>query len=188
MQITRTKKALVAVIALVLVGIFVAVAAVYLPSAENSSAFKDNTVADSGSGADAVSTVSASSTAPSEDGTVPDGYQPSGTSISDISAARGDLDGEFYLTDNITIDSLDTSGNTFSGTLDGNGKTITINMQLQAEDLLPEVCFQSFRVPLKTLKLQFNCSVLIQEVQDRGMSVLSRVCLTAERWITLKSL
>lgn len=127
MQITRTKKALVALIALVLVGIFVAVAAVYLPSADNSSAFKDNTVADTGSGADTVSTVSASATAPSEDGTVPEGYQPSGTGISDISAARGDLDGEFYLTDNITIDSLDTSGNTFSGTLDGNGKTITIN-------------------------------------------------------------
>ena len=132
MQITRTKKALVAVIALVLVGIFVAVAAVYLPGAENSSAFKDNTVADSGSGADTVSTVSASSTAPSEDGTVPDGYQPSGTGISDIATARGDLDGEYYLTQNITITSLavanDSDGeNVFTGVFDGNGHTITID-------------------------------------------------------------
>ena len=127
MQITRTKKALAAVIALVLIGVFAAVAAVCLPGSGSSLPFKDNTVADSGSGADAVSTVSASSTAPFEDGTVPGGYQPDGTGIADISTARGDLDGEFYLTDNITIDSLDTSGNTFSGTLDGNGKTITIN-------------------------------------------------------------
>ena len=138
MQITRTKKALVAVIALVLVGIFVAVAAVYLPSAENSSAFKDNTVADSGSGADAVSTVSASSTAPSEDGTVPDGYQPSGTGISDIATARGDLDGEYYLTQDITITSLAVADNAddvnvFTGVFDGNGKTITIDATSSAD-------------------------------------------------------
>lgn len=137
MQITRTKKALVAVIALVLVGIFVAVAAVYLPSAENSSAFKDNTVADSGSGADTVSTVSASSTAPSEDGTVPEGYQTTCTDeITSIEDIRG-TSGSYYLTGNIDVLSLDTSGKTFSGTLDGNGKTITIRATaLNQEDVL----------------------------------------------------
>ena len=126
MQITRTKKALAAVVALVLIGIFVAVAAVYLPSAENSSAFKDNTVADSGSGEGALSTVSANSTAPLQDGKVPDGYQTTCTDeITSIENIRG-ASGSYYLTGNIDVLSLDTSGKTFSGTLDGNGKTITI--------------------------------------------------------------
>lgn len=125
MQITRTKKALIAVIALVLVGIFVAVAAVYLPGAENSQPFKDNTVADTGSGESTLATASASASAPSEDGTVPDGYTASGTGTTDISAIRNNPGGNYQLTGNMTVDSIDTS-TVFTGTLDGCGNTIEI--------------------------------------------------------------
>lgn len=170
MQITRTKKALIAVIALVLVGIFVAVAAVYLPGAENSSAFKDNTVADSGSGADTVSTVSASATAPSEDGTVPDGYQPSGTGISDIATARGDLDGNYHLTDNIRIESLATvnnsDGDAFTGTFDGNGKTITISAASDASFASGNIG-GLFGVLQGTVK---NCIIVVENFQAKFAS------------------
>lgn len=169
MQITRTKKALVAVIALVLVGIFVAVAAVYLPSAENSSALKDNTVADSGSGADTVSTVSASSTAPSEDGTVPDGYQPSGTGISDIATARGDLDGEYYLTQDITITSLAVVDNAddvnvFTGVFDGNGHTITIDAVSYPEGVANGSKGGLFAILQGTVK---NCIIEVNNFQAK---------------------
>ena len=169
MQITRTKKALIAVIALVLVGIFVAVAAVYLPSAENSSAFKDNTVADSGSGADTVSTVSASSAAPSEDGTVPDGYQPSGTGISDIATARGDLDGEYYLTQDITITSLAVADNAddvnvFTGVFDGNGHTITIDAVSYPEGVANGSKGGLFAILQGTVK---NCIIEVNNFQAK---------------------
>lgn len=169
MQITRTKKALVALIALVLVGIFVAVAAVYLPSADNSSAFKDNTVADSGSGADTVSTVSASATAPSEDGTVPEGYQPSGTGISDIATARGDLDGEYYLTQDITITSLAVADNAddvnvFTGVFDGNGHTITIDAVSYPEGVANGSKGGLFAILQGTVK---NCIIEVNNFQAK---------------------
>lgn len=169
MQITRTKKALVALIALVLVGIFVAVAAVYLPSADNSSAFKDNTVADTGSGADTVSTVSASATAPSEDGTVPEGYQPSGTGISDIATARGDLDGEYYLTQDITITSLAVADNAddvnvFTGVFDGNGHTITIDAVSYPEGVANGSKGGLFAILQGTVK---NCIIEVNNFQAK---------------------
>lgn len=169
MQITRTKKALVALIALVLVGIFVAVAAVYLPSAENSSAFKDNTVADSGSGADTVSTVSASSTAPLQDGKVSEGYQPSGTGISDIATARGDLDGEYYLTQDITITSLAVADNAddvnvFTGVFDGNGHTITIDAVSYPEGVANGSKGGLFAILQGTVK---NCVIVVENFQAK---------------------
>ena len=70
--------------------------------------------------------------APAEDGTVAEGYQPSatGTGISSMDPTRSDTDGDFYLTQDITITSLHSDGKwgqEFSGTFDGNGHTITIN-------------------------------------------------------------
>ena len=132
MHITKTKKALIAVTALVLVGLIVAVAAICLPGAGSTLPTMDNTVADSGSGADTVSTVSASATAPLEDGKVADQQTsvPEGWtgvySDTDWSTVRGQS-GNFILMENITLSSLDTSGGTFSGTFDGNGYTITID-------------------------------------------------------------
>ena len=70
--------------------------------------------------------------APAEDGTVASGYQPSsGTGISDGSTAgsaiqtiRNSKSGTYYLTNDIVVNSL--TDCEFSGTLDGNGKTIYI--------------------------------------------------------------
>lgn len=69
--------------------------------------------------------------APAEDGTVASGYQPSGTEISDGSTAgsaiqtiRNSGNGTYHLTDNIVVNSL--TDCVFSGTLDGNGKTVYI--------------------------------------------------------------
>lgn len=77
--------------------------------------------------------------APAEDGTVAKGYQPSGTGISDISTARNNLSGNYFLTENITVTSLAHAGNdsdnTFTGTLDGNGKTIKINAATNTSSL-----------------------------------------------------
>ena len=70
--------------------------------------------------------------APAEDGTVAEGYQPSGTGISSMDPTRSDTDGDFYLTQDIEITSLhsdDNWGQAFSGTLDGAGHTITINAE-----------------------------------------------------------
>lgn len=72
--------------------------------------------------------------APAEDGTVAGGYQPSstGTGISDISTARNNPSGNYYLTQDITITSLhsdDKWDQAFSGTLDGAGHTITIDAE-----------------------------------------------------------
>ena len=72
------------------------------------------------------------------DGEVASGYTPSGTGISDISAARGNLSGTYYLTDNITITTLAVADNSdgvniFTGTFDGNGKTITIKAAPEAQ-------------------------------------------------------
>ena len=72
--------------------------------------------------------------APAEDGTVAEGYQPSSTStgISDISTARNNPNGNYHLTQDITITSLHSDDNwhqAFSGTLDGAGHTITINAE-----------------------------------------------------------
>lgn len=169
MQITRTKKALVALIALVLVGVTVALAAVCLPGAENTLPIKDNTVADTGSGADTVSTVSASSTAPLEDGTVPSGYQPSGTGISDIATARGDLDGEYYLTQDITITSLAVADNAddvnvFTGVFDGNGHTITIDAVSYPEGVANGSKGGLFAILQGTVK---NCIIEVNNFQAK---------------------
>ena len=80
--------------------------------------------------------------APAEDGTVAEGYQPSGTPISDngtpnsaITTIRSNLKSNtsYYLTDNITVTSFHTptdwsDKDTFGkATLDGAGHTITID-------------------------------------------------------------
>ena len=70
--------------------------------------------------------------APAEDGTVAGGYQPSGKGISEgadtpnsaITTIRNSGNGSYYLTSNIVVNSL--TDCEFSGTLDGNGKTIYI--------------------------------------------------------------
>ena len=68
--------------------------------------------------------------APAEDGTVASGYQPSGTGISDetdgsaIQTIRNSKNGTYHLTKDIVVNSL--TDCTFSGILDGNGKTISI--------------------------------------------------------------
>lgn len=71
--------------------------------------------------------------APAEDGTVAGGYQPSSTStgISDngtdnsaITTIRNSKSGSYHLTTDIVVNSL--TDCEFSGTLDGNGKTIYI--------------------------------------------------------------
>ena len=70
--------------------------------------------------------------APAEDGTVAEGYQPSGTiEISDngtdnsaITTIRNSGNGSYHLTSDIVVNSL--TDCTFTGTLDGNGKTIYI--------------------------------------------------------------
>ena len=125
MQITRTKKALAAVVALVLIGIFAALTAVCLPGDKSALPSMDNTVADTGSGEGVLSTATASATAPSEDGKVPDGYTASGTGTTDISTIRKNPGGNYQLTGKMTVDSIDTS-TVFTGTLDGCGNTIEI--------------------------------------------------------------
>lgn len=68
--------------------------------------------------------------APAEDGTVAGGYQPSGTAISDetdgsaIQTIRNSKNGTYHLTKDIVVNSL--TDCEFSGTLDGNGKTVYI--------------------------------------------------------------
>ena len=68
--------------------------------------------------------------APAEDGTVASGYQPSGTAISDetdgsaIQTIRNSKNGTYHLTKDIVVNSL--TDCEFSGTLDGNGKTVYI--------------------------------------------------------------
>lgn len=166
MQITRTKKALAAVVALVLIGIFVALAAVCLPGDESVLPSMDNTVADTGSGEGVLSTATASATAPSEDGKVPDGYQPSGTGITDIATARGDLDGEYYLTQDITINSLAVATgdetNIFTGVFDGNGKTITIDV---TQERYTDGNFGGlFAILQGTVK---NCVIVVENFQIR---------------------
>lgn len=171
MRITRTKKALIAVIALVLVGIFVAVAALYLPGAGDSQLFKDNTVADSGSADNSVFAATASSDAPLEDGEVPDGYVPEGTGISDIAVARGDLDGTYHLTQNITINSLAVANNAddvnvFTGVFDGNGKTITIDATSSA-DISNGSKGGLFAILQGTVK---NCVIVVENFQAKFSS------------------
>lgn len=72
-----------------------------------------------------------SETEPLEDGQVAAGYQPSGTGISDIAAARNAPSGNYYLTQDITVTSLDVTNysHAFSGTLDGNGHTVYIDAE-----------------------------------------------------------
>ena len=53
---------------------------------------------------------------------------PEGTGINDLSALNGSS-GTFYLTENITVSESVAS---FSGTLDGNGKTITTSVPVFA--------------------------------------------------------
>ena len=107
--------------------------------------------------------------APAEDGTVADGYQPSGTGISDISTARNNLSGNYYLTDNITVTSLAHAGNdsdnTFTGTLDGNGKTITINAATNTSSL-PTNGSQGglFAILGGTVK---NCVIVVKNFQAK---------------------
>ena len=72
------------------------------------------------------------------DGEVASGYSPSGTGISNIDTARSNLKGTYYLTQNITITTLAVADNSdgvniFSGTFDGNGKTITIKAAPEAQ-------------------------------------------------------
>ena len=70
--------------------------------------------------------------APAEDGTVASGYQPSGKEISEgvdtpnsaITTIRNSGNGSYHLTTDIVVNSL--TDCTFTGTLDGNGKTIYI--------------------------------------------------------------
>lgn len=166
MQITRTKKALAAVVALVLIGIFAALTAVCLPGDKSALPSMDNTVADTGSGEGALSTVSASAIAPSEDGTVPDGYQPSGTGITDIATARGDLDGEYYLTQNIEINTLAVATgdetNIFTGVFDGNGKKIIIDVT--QEDYSDGNFGGLFAILQGTVK---NCIIEVENFQIR---------------------
>lgn len=133
MQTTRMKKAWIAVVALVLVGIVVAVAAVYLPVAGSTLPSMDDTAAVGGSGAGALSTaVSASTSAPTADGSgdklteVPDDTWTPVYKDTDWSAVRGQS-GNFILMENITLSSIDTSGETFSGVFDGNGYEIEIS-------------------------------------------------------------
>lgn len=141
MQITRTKKVLIVVIAFVLIGIFATVAAVSLPVGGSSLPSMDDTVAGSGSGAGALSTaVSASTTAPLEDGTVAADYTPDPnatkiTTVEEFNSYRNNdnvsEDTNIYLDPasfphGITLDYLTDHG-IFKGTLDGCGVTIYID-------------------------------------------------------------
>lgn len=137
MQITRTKKALIVVIAFVLIGIFATVAAVSLPVGGSSLPSMDDTVAGSGSGAGTLSTaVSASTSAPLEDGTVATKLSASdataqgytiidGTEGKDFSTVRSNPSGKYILMGDITV--TEPSDVEFSGELRGNGYTITIS-------------------------------------------------------------
>ena len=137
MQITRTKKALIVVIAFVLIGIFATVAAVSLPVGGSSLPSMDDTMAGSGSGAGALSTaVSASTSAPLEDGTVATKLSASdataqgytiidGTEGKDFSTVRSNPSGKYILMGDITV--TEPSDVEFSGELRGNGYTITIS-------------------------------------------------------------
>ena len=70
------------------------------------------------------------------DGEVASGYSPSGTGISNIDTARQSPSGNYYLTQDITIESLHTGNyrQVFTGTLDGCGHTITINAEATSVD------------------------------------------------------
>lgn len=128
-------------IAFVLIGIFATVAAVSLPVGGSSLPSMDDTVAGSGSGAGALSTaVSASTTAPLEDGTVAADYTPDPnatkiTTVEEFNSYRNNdnvsEDTNIYLDpasfpDGITLDYLTDHG-IFKGTLDGCGVTIYID-------------------------------------------------------------
>ena len=71
-----------------------------------------------------------------QDGEVASGYSPSGTGISNIDTARQSPSGKYYLTQDITIESLHTGNyrQVFTGTLDGCGHTITINAEATSVD------------------------------------------------------
>ena len=107
--------------------------------------------------------------APAEDGTVAKDYTPSGTGISDISSARNGLSGNYYLTENITVTSLAHAGNdsdnTFTGTLDGNGKIITINAATNTSPL-PTNGSQGglFAILGGTVK---NCVIVVKNFQAK---------------------
>ena len=74
-----------------------------------------------------------------QDGEVASDYLPSGediTGISNIDTARQSPSGNYYLTQDITIESLHTGNyrQVFTGTLDGCGHTITINAEATSVD------------------------------------------------------
>lgn len=106
----RLSKAAAVIVALALV---VAIAVTLAVAAPSTSLFVP-----SEESADALSQA-----APTEDGTVSD-YSPSGTPVSSMSSVTGS--GSYYLSTNVEVSSP--SSAEFSGTLDGNGKTITINI------------------------------------------------------------
>ena len=64
-----------------------------------------------------------------EVGSVPAGYTPEGTPINtaaELAAIEGD--GKYYLNADITV--TETNDNDFTGTLDGNGKTVTVQVPI----------------------------------------------------------
>ena len=69
--------------------------------------------------------------APSEDGTVAEGYNnTTGTKVTNIDTLRNATTGDYYLAEDITVSSIDSVNDystIFSGTFDGNGHTITID-------------------------------------------------------------
>ena len=67
-------------------------------------------------------------------GEVEAGYTPKGTPISTAAEFAAITSGDYYLTADIEIDM--TNLNVFSGTLDGNGKTITVCQPLFSRRLL----------------------------------------------------
>ena len=67
------------------------------------------------------------------DGSVPEGYVPSGTSVAsqaEFSKINDNPSGVFYIANDFTVSTLNPIYNKFTGTLDGNGKTITIKVKL----------------------------------------------------------
>ncbi len=117
--------------------------------------------------------VIAASAAPNaeEVGKVAAGYAPAGTGIASLADAT-DLAGNYYLTADVTVAA--TIPGTFTGTIDGNGHTITVSAPLFAEFngtiknaiLAGGVDYTAVESPVGVLAVQTSGTAVIENVKN----------------------
>ena len=111
-----------------------------------------------------ISNTASTTNVVNEDGKVPDGYVPDGTSIAsqqEFSKINDNPSGVFYIANDFTVTTLNPIYKEFTGTLDGNGKTITVNID-SGNSAVPvnttgyAALFASFSGTLKNLTLKID--------------------------------